>query len=35
MSRIPVFMNFVKVVRLTFCNEILLIRLQMFGADVG
>lgn len=35
MSRSSVFMNFVEVIHLTFCNEILLIRLQMFGADVG
>lgn len=35
MSRIPVFMNFVEVIHLTFCNEIMSIRLQMFGADVG
>ena len=35
MSRIPVYMNFVEVIHLTFCNEIMSIRLQMFGADVG
>jgi len=28
-------MNFVEVIHLTFCNEIMSIRLQMFGADVG
>lgn len=35
MSRIPVFMNSVEVIHLTFCNEIMSIRLQMFGADIG
>lgn len=35
MCRIPILMSFVEVFRLTFCNDIQLIRVQMFIAEAG